>query len=636
MASGSGTGLSVTNFSVTPKYFIPGDIITVTFSARLTTVAMTGFLKLSLQSGPFDPVSSGSGLSEPVVVKDCYTSERTAFYKGRDVTFSFDMQVPDLEVQHEENRIQTGIFKVEIEKENDSATVFSAYVYPDSSAEWHYVQFLYPPQIISEIWADTTKCRDSDQTLAEYFGGYVKGKSYLVVSYGLNMDTNADPNLKIVKQEFHVSRGNEVIFSVVDTDENRIAQQRIEAGLLPFTGSFDVFNGTLSSEIKVTDNRGQTTTMASFGGTAVYDYAADVSLSALRVERYNPDAVDSEGNHTYPEDASGNMVRFGFESKVSSVAARMVSGYPVDGKNAWTLTLECGPVGGTSPEIVVPYSDTDGKTVNVVIGSDESRAVFTDTVPETERWYFTFTLADKITSTSLTVYVDKAGGIFNVERYGLGFGMRSLATAGDPNKGDVAPGWQFRFHQAEGDPFMFPPAVSNADNGKVLMVVEGRWQLGNKGSSGVSPASAIKSVASAQYQNNAEVESVDLPGATTLGTYAFQNCTNLKTVNLPLVEVFPVYTFAGCAALKTVDLGAAKQIANYVFQNCSSLETLILRGNTVPTITAYVFPGSGIANGTGYVYVYASLVESCKAANIWKNYASQVRAIEDYPEITGG
>jgi hypothetical protein len=43
-----------------------------------------------------------------------------------------------------------------------------------------------------------------------------------------------------------------------------------------------------------------------------------------------------------------------------------------------------------------------------------------------------------------------------------------------------------------------------------------------------------------------------------------------------------------------------------------------------------------IANGEGYIYVPASMVDSYKSASNWSTYAAQIRAIEDYPEITGG
>jgi hypothetical protein len=45
---------------------------------------------------------------------------------------------------------------------------------------------------------------------------------------------------------------------------------------------------------------------------------------------------------------------------------------------------------------------------------------------------------------------------------------------------------------------------------------------------------------------------------------------------------------------------------------------------------------SGFTNGTGYIYVPATLVDTYKAGTNWSTHADQIRAIEDYPEITGG
>lgn len=69
---------------------------------------------------------------------------------------------------------------------------------------------------------------------------------------------------------------------------------------------------------------------------------------------------------------------------------------------------------------------------------------------------------------------------------------------------------------------------------------------------------------------------------------------------------------------------------------CSKFETLIIRTETVPTITTTnLFAGTKIESGTRYIYVPRSLVDSYKAASGWSTYAEQIRAIEDYPDITG-
>lgn len=97
------------------------------------------------------------------------------------------------------------------------------------------------------------------------------------------------------------------------------------------------------------------------------------------------------------------------------------------------------------------------------------------------------------------------------------------------------------------------------------------------------------------------------------------------------------YAFYGCSALETVALPSITSIAANAMQNCSSLNALILHGSTAVTLAnTNALASSGIAQGTGYIYVPAALVDSYKAATNWSTYAAQIRAIEDYPDITGG
>lgn len=105
-----------------------------------------------------------------------------------------------------------------------------------------------------------------------------------------------------------------------------------------------------------------------------------------------------------------------------------------------------------------------------------------------------------------------------------------------------------------------------------------------------------------------------------------------------VVEKVRDYAFYGCSALKTADFSAVTSIGNYAFQVCSALTTVILR-NTAKVATlsnANAFASTPIASGTGYIYVPRSLVDSYKTATNWSTYASQFRAIEDYPDICGG
>lgn len=96
------------------------------------------------------------------------------------------------------------------------------------------------------------------------------------------------------------------------------------------------------------------------------------------------------------------------------------------------------------------------------------------------------------------------------------------------------------------------------------------------------------------------------------------------------------FAFFNCVRLSTVDLTAATSVGARAFQN-STVRTLILRSNTVvPAGDKYVCWGTPIKNGDGYIYVPRNLVDSYKSNSNWSAYATQFRAIEDYPEITGG
>lgn len=131
--------------------------------------------------------------------------------------------------------------------------------------------------------------------------------------------------------------------------------------------------------------------------------------------------------------------------------------------------------------------------------------------------------------------------------------------------------------------------------------------------------------------------SVNLPKVTSLATYAFSQCFGLKSVNMPLASSIPSSCFYNCNKMTKADFGAAGSIDGSAFGRCSSLTALILRSETLATLAATsAFTSSAIANGTGYIYVPSALVDSYKAATNWSTYASQIRAIEDYPDITGG
>ena len=161
--------------------------------------------------------------------------------------------------------------------------------------------------------------------------------------------------------------------------------------------------------------------------------------------------------------------------------------------------------------------------------------------------------------------------------------------------------------------------------------------LGN-GISGAYTNSLATSVGKyAVYGWNGLTE-INLPAATMIDSYAFNYCNVLTKVNLPAATTIKDFAFNNCIALNTIDLGVATSADSAAFQYCTTLSTLVLRN------TSQVFDlKSGqlartkiYSGGSGYVYVPAALVDSYKSAANWGGLATQIRAIEDYPEIAGG
>lgn len=121
--------------------------------------------------------------------------------------------------------------------------------------------------------------------------------------------------------------------------------------------------------------------------------------------------------------------------------------------------------------------------------------------------------------------------------------------------------------------------------------------------------------------------------STSIGQYVFRDCKALANVNFPSVTSTATAAFWECTALAKAEFSACVAFDNNTFYGCSALTALILRcADQVCTLTGNL-SGTPIASGTGYIYVPAALVDTYKAASGWSTYASQIRAIEDYPEV---
>ena len=160
------------------------------------------------------------------------------------------------------------------------------------------------------------------------------------------------------------------------------------------------------------------------------------------------------------------------------------------------------------------------------------------------------------------------------------------------------------------------------------------------------------------FQYNLTIQTIYLPNATSVETDVCYQCRALEsfiapkatfktlkssdpaitgdpTTQTPL-QAYQSGTFQACVSLKKLDI----YDVDYTFykeflRGCNALETVILRKTSgLVGVNYYTFPNLNTYNC--YVYVPASLLAEYQASEHWAAYASKFRAIEDYPEITGG
>lgn len=139
------------------------------------------------------------------------------------------------------------------------------------------------------------------------------------------------------------------------------------------------------------------------------------------------------------------------------------------------------------------------------------------------------------------------------------------------------------------------------------------------------------------------MQSLYIPNVVSVGGYAFDGCETITEIHFEKhitfkSEKLPYMALRGAKnAVKIEFNDGFTVLMSYVFYNMTNLKAVIIRGDNVSQLNSgNHFNSSSIENGTGYIYVPAVLVDQYKAATNWVTIADQIRAIEDYPEITGG
>lgn len=174
-------------------------------------------------------------------------------------------------------------------------------------------------------------------------------------------------------------------------------------------------------------------------------------------------------------------------------------------------------------------------------------------------------------------------------------------------------------------------------NDKVTFAPEG-FQTANTSLTRVD-LPALTTLSNTSFYQCSNLQSVNLPSLVECGAACFRECTNLTELYLPNLKTMTGwgYDFMDCSYLQKAHFPKLTNLNNGAFGGCWSLTTLILGASTVCTmVDTSPLSNTPIMTGAGYIYVPRSLVDSYKSATNWSAYANQIRAIEDYPDITGG
>lgn len=120
------------------------------------------------------------------------------------------------------------------------------------------------------------------------------------------------------------------------------------------------------------------------------------------------------------------------------------------------------------------------------------------------------------------------------------------------------------------------------------------------------------------------------------------NCSSLERFSAPNLKDTGnlAYAFYGCGNISYIDFGKIQKLSINSIGGCHKVTTVIFRNLDVVALDNVFNNNNSITrdNYTYYCnfYVPKAMLEEYKSATNWSTYADRFRAIEDYPEITGG
>ena len=129
------------------------------------------------------------------------------------------------------------------------------------------------------------------------------------------------------------------------------------------------------------------------------------------------------------------------------------------------------------------------------------------------------------------------------------------------------------------------------------------------------------------------LKTVNIPMADSIGNYAFNTAYAIESVNMPMVTTIGKSAFRQCTKITSIDMPSVTSIDTYAFYNCTALAKVILRSETMCSLSdSNVFGSTPIAEGTGFIYVPDELVETYKLGTNWAIYSEQIKGLSELEE----
>lgn len=145
------------------------------------------------------------------------------------------------------------------------------------------------------------------------------------------------------------------------------------------------------------------------------------------------------------------------------------------------------------------------------------------------------------------------------------------------------------------------------------------------------------------FVSNSKVKTLSFPKLSNVhgsGNLLGENLKNLTTLELGLTNNSYFWLVSNAPNLTKVTLPQFNDVSNTMFRYCSNIKTIVFSNpsNVCTLSNASYLPTqiTNTADTTSYVYVPQTLLANYKTATNWTTFSSKIRAIEDYPDITGG